>query len=247
MRFRCIDSCIAIALLLLAAPIVLAIAEVFNEADALILCASRLRQIGIGLLLYANENKGALPRTIYDRTKPPTWGTPYESNPKLAALPPADADPFVAKASDAAPAANDVTAALFLMLRTQKIEPLALICPSTGQTAFDFGGKDNTKLNWTNWPGKAALRDHLSYSLNNPYPSLKAVESGWRWNNVMGAEAALAADMNPGVAALLKLSTASIPVELVQGNSFNHFRAGQNVLYGDSHVDFATSPFVGVD
>jgi len=30
------------------------------------------------------------------------------------------------------------------------------------------------------------------------------------------------------------------------GNSSNHDKDGQNVLYGDGHVDFVQNPFVGV-
>jgi hypothetical protein len=31
------------------------------------------------------------------------------------------------------------------------------------------------------------------------------------------------------------------------GNSRNHDQAGQNVLYGDMHVEFRTTPYCGVD
>ena len=31
-----------------------------------------------------------------------------------------------------------------------------------------------------------------------------------------------------------------------QGNSNNHDEDGQNVLYGDGHVEFTQNPFVGV-
>src|SRR5262245_37094584 len=71
-------------------------------------CASNLRQIGMALLYYQNENKGLYPRTTYAAgvSVVPTWGTGASSP-----------DPFAA----GGPAANDVSAGLFLLLRTQEI------------------------------------------------------------------------------------------------------------------------------
>ena len=55
-----------------------------NETSNRVKCASNLRQIGQAILLYSNDNKGAYPRTLADINNPtPTWGTPYEGDPKL--------------------------------------------------------------------------------------------------------------------------------------------------------------------
>jgi prepilin-type processing-associated H-X9-DG protein len=211
-------------------------------------CASNLRQIGQAILLYSNENRGAYPRTIADMNNPaPTWGTPYEGNDKLKASDkPEQADPFDGKKSTVAVKPNDVTAALFLLLRTQDITSEVFICPSTGMEKWDYGGGNRTPLHSTNWHGNKSLAEHLSYSYQNPYPSKEAVAKGFKLNNAIGAEFTIAADMNPGVDALLKLTPAAIE-EMQLGNSVNHFGEGQNVLYGDGHVEFQTSPFVGVN
>src|SRR5213075_1579940 len=108
--------------------------------------------------------KGAFPRTIFkmdDQVKP-TWGTPYEGNADLvgAATDNAGADPFVKDDQPNTkyrPANNDVTAALYLLLRTQDITSEVFICPATMQERWDFGGGKNTALNWTNWKGNEAL------------------------------------------------------------------------------------------
>jgi prepilin-type processing-associated H-X9-DG protein len=43
------------------------------------------------------------------------------------------------------------------------------------------------------------------------------------------------------------LTSASIfPAQIRHGNSFNHNQDGQNVLFGDGHVEFDQNPFVGV-
>ena len=58
------------------------------------------------------------------------------------------------------------------------------------------------------------------------------------------------ADKSPGTAGKGDDVTApsfdAEPFTLAQGNSNNHNKAGQNVLYADGHVDFATTPYCGV-
>ena len=89
-----------------------------RERDRRILCASNLRQIGQAIQMYANENRGNFPRTRFD---PKTankvalftnWKTP---------------DSFGADG----PGPNDVTSALFLLLKTQDITGEVMLCPSS--------------------------------------------------------------------------------------------------------------------
>jgi hypothetical protein len=239
------DLAVAVVLVLLFSGYTLAQFDRAREVADRVKCASNLRQIGMALLLYSNDNRGAFPRTLADLEKPtPTWGTPYRDDPKLGAE--AKADPFDAKNSKVCPAPNDVTAAMFMLLRTQDITSEVFICPSTGQEKWDYGGGTNTPINWTNWPGVEALRDHLSYSYQNPYPTKDAIAKGWKLNNSISAEYAVAADLNPGNEALLKITVNSSQKEMMAGNSPNHNRDGENVLYGDGHVEFVTTPLVGV-
>jgi len=155
-------------------------------------CASNLRQIGQALLLYSNENRGAYPRTRFSSGLPltPTWGSG-----------PTGSDPFLGTPGTSAPAYNDVSAALFLLLRTQEITSEVFICPSSNAEKWDFGGGAMTALNWTNWNGynnAGGTARALSYSYQNPYPDNNAVSGGFKLNNSISAEFAVAADSNPG-------------------------------------------------
>jgi hypothetical protein len=203
------------------------------ETNARVKCASNLRQIGQAILMYANENKQQYPRTIYKPADPPTWGSGPEA--------PSQADPF---AKDTPLAHNDVTAALFLLLRTQDITSGAFVCPSTNVDPWDFGGGVNTAQNWVNWP-KSILAKHLSYSYQNPYPSTAAVRAGFRLHSSLPADFAVLADINPGTPELTTLTVDSPPEQIRLGNSPNHNQDGQNVLFGDGHVDFMNNPFCG--
>ena len=257
------DVLVALGVLLLASTLSLAQLARAQETANRIKCANNLRQIGLAILLYSNENRGAYPRSVAatpmkgNEHAPPVWGTPYEGKPDL--VPPDDAafvaNPYVLdkppREEDKAlipyrPAKNDVTAALFMVLRTQDLAPDVFVCPSTRLDPFDFGGGKRTKRHWTNWPGNKGLRQHLSYSYQNPYPSVDAISKGFRLNNAISAEFAVGADMNPGGDALLKLTAKAPAREQREGNSFNHDRDGQNILYGDGHVEFFNNPFAGV-
>jgi prepilin-type processing-associated H-X9-DG protein len=211
-----------------------------REVDNRIACGKNLRLIGQAIQLYANDNRGSYPRTRY-APDAGTWTayTGWES-----------ASPFGDEKADRSPAVNDVSAALFLLLRTQEISADAFVCPTSSAYAWDFARaleKDKAKaaalspLSRANFPSPA----FLSYSYANPYPSKAAVLAGYRLNATVGAELAIAADMNPGGKALKALTADASKEKMRDGNSLNHDRNGQNVLYGDGHVEFALTPFAG--
>jgi len=208
-------------------------------------CASNLRQIGQAILLYSNDNQGAYPRTIMDTsaTPAPTWGTPTGA---AAGTP----DPFAAPPEKP----NDVTASLFLLMRTEDITPAVFVCPSGAADAWDYNGGANTAANWVNWEpaGGAKVSTNLSYSYEDPYPSSGAISNGWKLNNSLPPDYAVASDINPGtqvptinVSVWTSVNTSSPASIMRLGNSANHGEDGQNVLYGDGHVEFQNNPFCG--
>jgi hypothetical protein len=50
-----------------------------------------------------------------------------------------------------APATNDVSRALLLLLNNKDISSEVFTCPTTQPTQWDFGGGANSALNWNNW------------------------------------------------------------------------------------------------
>jgi hypothetical protein len=116
-------------------------------------------------------------------------------------------------------------------------------------------GGSNTALNWSNWNGTAGVQRNLSYSYANPYPDQTATSSGYKLNNSLGAEFAVASDINPGDSLsspggtndnVLAVTSTSSARDMKQANSNNHDEDGENVLYGDGHVEFQTNPFCGI-
>jgi prepilin-type processing-associated H-X9-DG protein len=212
-------------------------------------CAANLREIGRAISHYLSTNNNRMPRTVAEETDDPrpVWGTPYQDDQDLGAqdLGPlaGDANPF--GDGKTAPAANDVTASFYLVLSVEGLSPGEMLCPSTKATCWDFGGGRMCALNWTNWKGSEGITRHLSYSYQNPFPSRAAIANGWVAPNPDPAFA-VASDMNPGGEAVTSVKPNSPAENIRKANSANHDHQGQNVLFGDGHVEWTTTPFCGM-
>src|SRR4051812_17503004 len=121
-----IDLIIVLVIVLLLGGMLAPAMHHARETATYINCGSNLRQIGQAMMLYANENGGEYPRTRWDSSKPQP--TSY-SNWAMAS-------PF----SSSGPLPNDVTAAFFLLLRTQDITPEVFICPADTAQPWDYSG-----------------------------------------------------------------------------------------------------------
>src|SRR5687768_16438426 len=107
----------------LAAAFAAAADQVLDERAALAQCQDNLHRIGQGLILYANANRGAFPKSNWDlgaeRRSPPRWGSPYADDGAPGPRAEASAKPFAA--GDVRPLPNDVTAGLFMIARAQRV------------------------------------------------------------------------------------------------------------------------------
>jgi prepilin-type N-terminal cleavage/methylation domain-containing protein/prepilin-type processing-associated H-X9-DG protein len=236
--FTLVELLVVIGIIALLISILLPSLNRARETANRVKCGSNLRQIGQAILLYSNENKGAYPRGIYDATKTNNFHKDATNGGGVV-------DPFKSAPWTGTTYVNDPLVAMFLLIRTQDITAEVFVCPSSNDEKDTYGTAAGA--NAQNH-GSFTDKKNFSYSLANPYPTTTAVNSGYRWNSTLGAEFAVAADVNPGKANSYDVSVAnefSSAKDMQKANSPNHQGAGENVLYGDGHVEFQQNPFVG--
>ena len=253
--FTLVELLVVIGIIALLISILLPSLNRARETANRVKCSSNLRQVGQAILLYSNENKGNYPRTIYNPTGSGNNIALNASDDDTNGVVAANSfrDPFLKTGgSGPAPLDNDVNQAMFLLIRTQDITPEVFVCPSSNAEKDTYGGSlapgsgatAQNKTSFSSW------QKNLSYSYVNPYPNSVGVTNGYKLNTTVGAEFAVAADVNPGVSNQydVKAPTNETSSQKImqKANSPNHQGAGQSVLFGDGHVDFVQNPFCGV-
>lgn len=237
--FTLVELLVVIGIIALLISILLPSLNRAREQANRVKCASNLKQIGLGIQMYANENKGNFPRTYFK-----TSTAAVIADTSGATQP----NSFDTTGKTAGPVKdNNVTASLFLLLKTQDLTSEVFICPSSQGERDSFGGKSvQDRSNFTELPM------NLTYSYIAPFPSQSARDAGFKLNYTLTSDFAIMGDMNPGIVGgtppddVKKVIAASARKEMQNANTNNHNGDGQNVLYADGHVEFQNTPFCGV-
>jgi prepilin-type N-terminal cleavage/methylation domain-containing protein/prepilin-type processing-associated H-X9-DG protein len=254
--FTLVELLVVIGIIALLISILLPSLNRARETANRVKCASNLRQIGQAILLYTNENRGIYPRTCFSAGSAVPL-IPYDqgyinSGASAAGL----TDPFLSGSTilgqavngTTPSAVNNVPQSLYLLLRTEDLTAGVFVCPSSNASPDTFGGGTNSSLNQINFSN---VGGNLTYSYANPYPDPSAISGGYRLIQGIDPTFVVAADINPGTSGnggndnVLAVTTNSSGQQMRLGNSNNHNKDGQNILYGDGHVDFQNNPFVG--
>ena len=208
----------------------------------LVTCKNNLSNIGKGLKVYATSNRSGLFPTLYskagdERAAKERWGGPDGWDEKTFRL--KDRGKEGMELKDHEPFTCNLHC-LWMLVRSGSLTPGILVCPS--EKAAE-AAKDGQPRSW--WDFESLTQ--CSYSYQN--------QLGRATRDNVGAEVVLVADKSPmrpdvqteaGVkAGKNKPKPDSDAAKWYTWNSPNHRWQGQNVLYGDGHVEFKETPACG--
>ena len=279
--FTLVEMLVVIAIIAILISILLPALSAARAQAYRVVCMNNLRQIGSYMQLYASDNKGSYPRTWW------AVGLSYFHSPDTANglrgfSDPVSLDPFANPGNPYGdnvaqpwvptlrPGDNDVTASLFLLVRTYNVPPSLFICPARNDqypdnwSTLGIAGTSNNPTQRGNFTSAF----NLSYSMSLPFPLVQPSSSWWqetgsfpyRWGPAAGSQFALMADLNPGEIApdccpvtFSGLYTGAYgpqtpydpPSLQILANSRNHNHKGQNVIYADGHGEWAATAFCG--
>ena len=201
-------------------------------------CAANLRGLTQSMVTYQQDYNS------YPATNPPTSANSYTGVPKDAAATPegtGQLDPSLGMLPAATP--GSPTACLWILNLRNQAPPKMFLCKSDRNVITPSQTLDQTSAKYyLNFQGPTTI----SYSISYPWTSGGTLTSTWHGSD-MSSNTPLMSDIGPLEEANVKQPDGPKGTSAKLLNTASHEDAGQNVSYGDGHVDWCKTPYCGAN
>jgi len=249
--FTLVELLVVIAIIALLMGILMpALARVRQLAFRMV-CGTNLSGIGKAMLIYANDYEDELPRAG-GRTS--TWGATKDWTA-------ADRRLAFGLNPDGSAGSASISSCFYLLIKYSEVTPKSFICKGdAGTTEFKLSEMTGLRTDfelidaWDFGPALEAPK-HCSYTYHVPFsvyalttsnePGFAVAADRNPWIASPAGAAALWADFRPDVAGTGY--TVGTSETAKKGNAVGHQLDGQNVLFLDSHVEFAKRAYCSVE
>jgi prepilin-type N-terminal cleavage/methylation domain-containing protein len=269
--FTLVELLVVIAIIALLMSILAPVLSRTREVAARLACGTNLSGIGKAMAVYAHDSEGRLPRaggpdSTWGTTK--SWSAPDRRNAfglamgdhgrdDGASIAPCRCGGGKSRLSNGA----SISSCFYLLVKYAEVTPKSFVCRSDiGTTEFRLSelpqGTVSSAFELTDaWDFGPQPARHCSYSYHIPFgryglkttsePTLAVAADRNPWIRSRGAAVGSWGDFKPDVA--YAGGTVGTRVRARKGNTTAHQRDGQNVLFLDSHVEFAKRAYCAVE
>jgi len=206
-------------------------------------CGTNLSGIGKAMLIYANDYQDEFPRSGGQGA---VWQNKLPTDTKTTGWLAANRNAAYGLSGTNTAGYGSITSSFYLLVKYAEVTPKSFICKGdTNITEFEV--PNNTMDLIALWDFGDAPTTHCSYSYNQPFSTFALTTSS-------DPGLAVASDPTPWCKSGDRPDTDFTAFKPTggkeftsKGNSINHQDEGQQVLFLDSHVDFETVAFCGLN
>jgi len=248
--FTLVELLVVIAIIALLMGILMPALARVRQLAFRMTCGTNLAGIGKAMLIYANDYEDELPRAGGRNSEWGTLGTKWSAPDRIGAY-------GITAQGDGGTAS--ISSCFYLLVKYAEVTPKSFICKGdTGTSEFSLADETSISTNTFEmidaWDFGDDPSDNCSYSYHMPFGQYALTTSS-------EPGLAVASERNPWI-----LSPAGDVVEenwtnfnpdiqnyggtteyALLGNSISHQGDGQNVLFLDSHVEFAKRSFCSLE